>query len=533
MKLKFSVNNQKLMRQDSVCLSSGTANCVECEFAFSNEWKEYEKIAIFSNRNACYHAVLTDNKCIVPEEIITDTFGVSVFGTLGTGNDYRRITVDTVFVEVLENGYVRGKTPPETSEENKKQMMSQIETIKEEIEKSRQQLTSLQKETDEVSTSTSSDMKNLKNSSKNCSDAVCAIKEKTDKIPEEYSQKIHSHTIGDIVDLPSVPIQISDIENDCEYTRDTDYVHTDNNFTSAEKQKLEGLSNYNDSTVQSDVKKKMPVLKADSTGYPAVIEKHGEGKSLLMCRIYGSNTGVGNYNESTGKYCIPITLCGKNMVLYPYRDKNKNTNGVTWTCDINGTVTVSGSTTDTATYTFFDLLPITHGQKYIFSTGETDKKNIDFRVTTWDKNKKFISQIIFNADTYVTEFSDNVHYIGFYMSRIAINTECTGIFKPQLEYGTTSSEYEQYVAPTKATVTLDSPLTEGEYIDLMRKKRVSGSDETDITVEGELKTVASSKNYVTCDADNPPSRIEVMYQQDVSKVLAELKSAILSLGVVS
>ena len=54
--------------------------------------------------------------------------------------------------------------------------------------------------------------------------------------------------------------------------------------------------------------------------------------------------------------------------------------------------------------------------------------------------------------------------------------------------------------------------------------------ETNIMVEGELKTVASSKNYVTCDTDNAPSRIDVTYQQDVSKVLAELKSAILSSG---
>ena len=475
MKLKFSVNNQKLMRQDSVCLSSGTANCVECEFAFSNEWKEYEKIAIFSNRNACYHAVLTDNKCIVPEEIITDTFGVSVFGTLGPGNDYRRITVDTVFVEVLENGYVRGKTPPETSEENKKQMMSQIETIKEEIEKSRQQLTSLQKETDEVSTSTSSDMKNLKNSSKNCSDAVCAIKEKMDKIPEEYSQKIHSHTIGDIANLPSVPTKISDIENDCEYTRDTDYVHTDNNFTSVEKQKLEGLSNYNDTTVQRDLKNKMPILKAESTGYPAVIEKQSEGKKLLGCRIYGSNAGVGNYNESTGKYDIPITVCGKNLIPYPYvRNKYPLTiNGVTFT-EKNGIVVANGTASAYFTLWIGTWIPIRKGKYYLSgASSEISDINGVFTITVYNKtDNKQISYLRDKGAGVRVDLTktkcDSMYYE--HAIRISAGVVCDSlIFKPQLEYGTVATKYERYVAPTKVTVTLDSPLMEGEYVDLIRK----------------------------------------------------------------
>ena len=44
----------------------------------------------------------------------------------------------------------------------------------------------------------------------------------------------------------SVPTKLSELTNDDNFVKDANYVHTDNNYTLTEKQKLAGLENYND-----------------------------------------------------------------------------------------------------------------------------------------------------------------------------------------------------------------------------------------------------------------------------------------------
>ena len=102
--------------------------------------------------------------------------------------------------------------------------------------------------------------------------------------------------------------------------------------------------------------------------------------------------------------------------------------------------------------------------------------------------------------------------------------------KPQLEIGTTETEYEPYT-DNSVTAELGTALSEGEYIDIINKKRY-GTDgsTTDITVSGSLKTIDSAKNYISCDTATAPSKIELSYYQDVNKVLSETTNAILAQG---
>ncbi len=50
-----------------------------------------------------------------------------------------------------------------------------------------------------------------------------------------------------------VPTKISELENDDNTVKDSNYVHTDNNYTSVEKTKLEGLSNYDDTEIKAQI----------------------------------------------------------------------------------------------------------------------------------------------------------------------------------------------------------------------------------------------------------------------------------------
>jgi hypothetical protein len=44
-------------------------------------------------------------------------------------------------------------------------------------------------------------------------------------------------------DIPTIPTKTSQLTNDSDFVEDSDYVHTDNNYTTTEKNKLSGLKN--------------------------------------------------------------------------------------------------------------------------------------------------------------------------------------------------------------------------------------------------------------------------------------------------
>ena len=50
-----------------------------------------------------------------------------------------------------------------------------------------------------------------------------------------------SISYNDLTDQPKIPKNVSDLYNDNNYIRDANYVHTDNNFTNEDKEKLDDL----------------------------------------------------------------------------------------------------------------------------------------------------------------------------------------------------------------------------------------------------------------------------------------------------
>ena len=62
-----------------------------------------------------------------------------------------------------------------------------------------------------------------------------------------------------------VPTKVSELTNDVNLVIDANYVHTDNNYTLAEKQKLEGLKNYDDTEIKNQIAQagKIDVIKVN------------------------------------------------------------------------------------------------------------------------------------------------------------------------------------------------------------------------------------------------------------------------------
>lgn len=59
-----------------------------------------------------------------------------------------------------------------------------------------------------------------------------------------------------------IPTKLSQLSNDGNFVQDTDYVHTDNNFTTEEKEKLAGLANYDDTAITKSINDEITRSKA-------------------------------------------------------------------------------------------------------------------------------------------------------------------------------------------------------------------------------------------------------------------------------
>lgn len=206
-------------------------------------------------------------------------------------------------------------------------------------------------------------------------------------------------------------------------------------------------------------------------------------ENLVFKPILCKNQEYQGY-EPYGKYKIPITLSGKNLVKYPYYDKTKTINGITFTDNQDGSITVNGTATGKASYTLnADLLKYTglDKNKQYYLTGSPEGSTYT----------RYILVNFFNGDTWVAEKGeyDNKGLLldfpnyDFEFDRVELriminNTAKTEniVFYPMIEEATSRTEYEPYSEPVKYNIYLDEPLRKigdfSDYIDLKTGKVV-------------------------------------------------------------
>lgn len=94
----------------------------------------------------------------------------------------------------------------------------------------------------------------------------------TDADKTEIAQKI------------KLPTKTSELENDSNFISDEKYIHTDNNFTAAEKKKLGSLANYDDTALKKQIDNKQNKLSKEQldniTAVPNKIDKTAVGNGL-------------------------------------------------------------------------------------------------------------------------------------------------------------------------------------------------------------------------------------------------------------
>lgn len=112
--LEFKVENQRLaLLLDDVTVVADSQDYLKAHFAFSNDWDDVVKIALFTrDENNIRVALDNDNIAVVPYQVLQGggCFDISVFGNNQENADNMVITSSVVTVDVRPSGLKNGET---------------------------------------------------------------------------------------------------------------------------------------------------------------------------------------------------------------------------------------------------------------------------------------------------------------------------------------------------------------------------------------------------------------------------------------
>ena len=120
----------------TIDINSGEYNIQECEFEFSNEYDGLTKMAIFSNEDESFETIITDNKCIIPYEILENdgTIALGVYGYEVDGDNLvKRYSPKPVFFNVELGSYQLAQESLDPSSDIISQILQQLENQAQDI----------------------------------------------------------------------------------------------------------------------------------------------------------------------------------------------------------------------------------------------------------------------------------------------------------------------------------------------------------------------------------------------------------------
>ena len=152
---------------------------------------------------------------------------------------------------------------------------------------------------------------------------------------------------------------------------------------------------------------------------------------------------------------VNVTRCGKNILEYPYVETTLTRNGLTFTDNKDGTITVNGTATADTQFRLQDTVVYPNnpnpfnsliGRK-VYISGSPEGSSKDTYAIQW------ISPGVYGNGVLTVTKSSYYRFAIFVKSGITVN-DLT--FKPQIELGTTATPYEPYQGQTY------TPTTTGE-----------------------------------------------------------------------
>ncbi len=328
-----------------------------------------------------------------------------------------------------------------------------------------------------------------------------------------------------------------------------------------DKLSFSDLSDENKSELASGaVDKICPTGSAESLTSSLTLADCCGGTNVRNYVIHGAESGVGDLNSGTGKYEIPVTVRGKNLMSMS-RDVRagfdsgaiveKGVDYVVAQMSASAANTEPGSPNNSSGWIGINSLQATAEafNKCFFkdikpSTTYTLSYDFEyFYLPDGLTSVKHRGQISISgkseyANAQVTEAGKKYHYkltfttpetITAIMFFFTLNSCKVKLSNIMLEEGGSETDYERYAEPQKAVVELSAPLGKNDHV-----VNASGTTFKNSVLSkastAEIPLVASGTNIIEVGTATAPGKIEVEYYKDINKVLANLNNAILSQG---
>ena len=156
--------------------------------------------------------------------------------------------------------------------------------------------------------------------------------------------------------------------------------------------------------------------------------------------VVGSVIAVNDVNDI--KHNLGVRVESKNLIPYPYTNTTKTVNGVSFTDNGDGTITVNGTATETAHfYCFLDrnnMLPL-KGKTITFSGCPTGGDTSSYYLALSGENTYIDTG---SGKTQLMPHDCHAFYIRVATGAMVDNL----VFKPQIEFGNVTTTYTPYVA---------------------------------------------------------------------------------------
>lgn len=142
-----------------------------------------------------------------------------------------------------------------------------------------------------------------------------------------------------------------------------------------------------------------------------------------------------------------VKVRSKNLIPYPYYDNFTELHGVTYTINSDGSVTASGVITKGTNFMFCMGITLKAGT-YTLS-GVSNFSGMILKV--YDNTEKIQLARVALPQTSVTfTITQDYNNVQVYLNQAAVGTEVSGTVYPQLELGTTATDYTSYVSDLTA-----------------------------------------------------------------------------------
>ena len=237
------------------------------------------------------------------------------------------------------------------------------------------------------------------------------------------------------------------------------------------------------------------------------LQKNVAEGDTSLCGTYTvqlvKGTKVGEYTPCVTDFStVNLNLYKKQLLPFPYRQTSKESNGVKWVVNDDGSITVSGTPTADSYLVLYNGAPLLNSGFVTISLCGT-YTNADIAFQVYDDTGATLKaiyateKITVNLNEYPTAASWKI-----YVRRTSNDVEMTGTIYPSVEAGDRATAYELYTQPV-------------QYIPA-----------PDGTVEG-VTALSPNMTFIT---DTAGVTINCGYNRDINAAFAELQQAIISLG---